>query len=38
MDEDVLVLIADGTSCKIQKSNNNEFQYQTNSMEKYQII
>ena len=34
IDEDVLVLIADGTSCKIQKSNNNEFQYQTYSMQK----
>ena len=31
---DVLVLIADGTSCRIQKSNNNEFQYLTYSMQK----
>ena len=29
-----LVLIADGTYCKIQKSNNNEFQYKTYSGQK----
>ena len=34
LDSDVLVLIADGTSCKIQKSNNNEFQNKTFSGQK----
>ena len=34
LDDDVLVLIADGTSCRIQKSNNNEFQYKTYSGQK----
>ena len=34
LEDDVLVLIADGTSCKIQKSSNNEFQYKTYSMQK----
>ena len=34
LEEDVLVLVADGTSCKIQKSSNNEFQYRTYSMQK----
>ena len=34
LENDVLVLIADGTFCKIQKSQNNEFQYQTYSGQK----
>ena len=34
LDKDVLVLIADGTYCRIQKSNNNEFQYKTYSGQK----
>ena len=34
LEDDVLVLIADGTSCRIQKSNNNNFQYKTYSGQK----
>jgi hypothetical protein len=34
LDPDVLVLVADGTYCKIQKSNNNGFQYKTYSGQK----
>jgi hypothetical protein len=34
LEDDVLVLIADGTSCRIQKSNNNQFQYKTYSGQK----
>jgi len=34
LDPDVLVLVADGTYCKIQKSNNNDFQYKTYSGQK----
>jgi hypothetical protein len=34
LEDDVLVLIADGTSCRIQKSNNNSFQYKTYSGQK----
>ena len=34
LENDVLVLVADGTYCKIQKSNNNDFQYKTYSMQK----
>ena len=31
---DVLFLIADGTSCRLQKSYNNQFQYKTYSGQK----
>ena len=34
LENDVLVLIADGTCCRIQKSNNNQFQYKTYSGQK----
>ena len=34
LENDILVFVADGTSCRIQKSNNNEFQYKTYSVQK----
>ena len=34
LEDDVLDLIADSTSCRIQKSNNNQFQYKTYSSQK----
>ena len=34
LDQDTLVIVADGTYCNIQKSKNNEFQYKTYSVQK----
>jgi hypothetical protein len=38
IDKDVLVIVADGTYCKIEKSSNNDFQHSTYSTQKKHLL